>query len=152
MALPWTAVACTESAPRPDDKPSVAATASPSPAKNSDWPGATHDEKYRDAEKGVEAALEEKYGSQWRKDFADVAVHDAVVSVFTTWSPGAEARRRGVAVCSTVASHIQERAHKGQFPSGTEIVIYTEKSDSGNTMAYLDVTEGECRATPIFVS
>lgn len=151
VALSWTAVACTGSAPRPaDDRPAVAATASPSPATDSDYPGVTHEEKYRDAEKGVEAALQEKYGSQWREDFADVSVHDAIVRVFTTWSPGAEARRRGAAVCDTVASHVHERAPEGQFPSGTEIIIYTEESDSGNTMAYLDVAEGKCRATPTF--
>ncbi|TXS48273.1 hypothetical protein [Streptomyces sp. t39] len=151
LTLAWAAVACSASEPRPDDKPGAAATASSSPVDDGAWPHVTHDAEYRDAEKGVEAALAEKYGSGWREDFVEVMVHDGIVSVFTSWSPGEDARRRGTAVCGTVASHVQEREGQGGFPADTQIIIHTEESDSSDTMAYFDVAEKKCRPTGLFL-
>ncbi|MGW4049553.1 hypothetical protein ACWENA_01885 [Streptomyces sp. NPDC004779] len=148
LVLPWAAIGCAETAPRPDEKPVATATATPSPANKFGW---THDSKYRDVEKGVEAALEAAHGPRWRQDVADIAVYDALVMVFTTWKPSSEARRQGIALCRTIASHIDKPAHKEHFPQGTEIKIQTEKSDSTDIMAYLDVTENKCKATSIFI-
>ncbi|MFF9147213.1 hypothetical protein ACF1BN_20380 [Streptomyces sp. NPDC014861] len=102
-------------------------------------------------EKGVEAALEATHGPRWRQDVDDVAVYDALVMVFTTWNPGPEARRNGIALCETIAAHIKKPAQNEHFPQATEIKIQTEKSDSTDIMAYLDVTENKCKATSIFI-
>ncbi|MEU6525812.1 hypothetical protein ABZ892_24025 [Streptomyces sp. NPDC046924] len=127
------------------------ATASPSSTEKSAGPGGPHDDKYRDAEKGVKTALEEEYGSRLREDLAEINIGNSQVEVVTTWNSDEEARWRGIKMCRTVSSYVHEHAPLGQFNHDTQVVIYARGDDSIGVVAYLDVPEGKCKMTKIFI-